>query len=151
MIEHGVNTDQISVQQIYDVRRTIESRIASLASLRRSEDEADLIVSLAAQMRVASADPTQLMELDLAFHTALATACRNPVFQLIVGAFQGITRQTWPIGWKSRTTDGERDRMLAMHEDIARNVAAGNPTAAAAAMTVHFDESVRVLLTAGMA
>jgi len=151
MIEHGLNTDQISVQQIYDVRRTIESRIASLASLRRSEAEADLILSLAAQMRVASADPPQLMELDLAFHTALATACRNPVFQLIVGAFQGITRQTWPIGWKSRTTDAERDRMLAMHEDIARNVAAGDPVAAAAAMTVHFDESVRVLLTAGMA
>src|SRR4028118_2238582 len=27
MIEHGVYTDQISIQQIYDVRRTIETRI----------------------------------------------------------------------------------------------------------------------------
>ena len=151
MMEHGLNTDQISVQQIYDVRRTIESRIATLASLRRTEGEAALILALAAQMRADRQDPALLMERDLAFHAALATACRNPVFQLIVGAFQGITRQTWPIGWKSRTSAVERDRMLAMHDDIAGAVAAGDPVAAATAMAVHFDESVRVLLAAGMA
>jgi len=151
MIEHGLNTDQISVQHIYDVRRTIESRIASLASLRRTEGEAAQILALAAQMRTAADDPQRLMELDLALHAALAGACRNPVFQLIVGAFQGISRQTWPIGWKSRTNDAERERMFAMHEDIARAVTAGDPVAAATAMAAHFDESVRVLLTVGMA
>ena len=36
IIEHGVHTDQINVQQIYDVRRTIETRIVTLASIRRT-------------------------------------------------------------------------------------------------------------------
>ena len=71
------------------------------------------------------------MEADLAFHAALARASRNPVFALIVGAFQGITRQTWPIGWKSRATPEKRETMLATHEEIARAVAAGDPQAAA--------------------
>ena len=86
----------------------------------------------------------------LRFHLLLAQASRNPVFTLIIGAFQGITRQTWPIGWKSRSTQASRDLMLATHGDIARAVAASDPQQAVASMALHFDESVRALLTAGL-
>jgi GntR family transcriptional regulator, transcriptional repressor for pyruvate dehydrogenase complex len=51
MIEHGVHTDQISIQQIYDVRRTIENRIVTLASIRRTDSEAAQILALANDMR----------------------------------------------------------------------------------------------------
>ena len=47
MIEHGVHTEQISVQQIYDVRRTIEMRTVALAAIRRSDEEAAEIAALA--------------------------------------------------------------------------------------------------------
>jgi GntR family transcriptional repressor for pyruvate dehydrogenase complex len=150
IIEHGVHTDQINVQQIYDVRRTIETRIVTLASIRRSDAEAAEILAEAAAMRASIRDPDRLMEHDLAFHRALAKASKNPVFALIVGAFQGIARQTWPIGWKSRTSDEARDAMIATHEEIARAVAAGDPQQAVSAMAVHFDESVRALLSAGL-
>jgi GntR family transcriptional regulator, transcriptional repressor for pyruvate dehydrogenase complex len=150
MIEHGVNTDQINVQQIYDVRRTIETRIVTLAAIRRSDAEATDLLALAQAMQHAVEDPARLMELDLGFHLLLAHASRNPVFSLIVGAFQGITRQTWPIGWKSRPTQASRELMLSTHGDIARAVAAGDPQQAVASMALHFDESVRALLTAGL-
>jgi DNA-binding FadR family transcriptional regulator len=150
IIEHGVHTDQISIQQIYDVRRTIETRIAALAALRRSEAEARLIGERAAAMRASLDAPAELMRHDLAFHAALASASRNPVFSLIVGAFQGITAQTWPIGWRSRTTPAAREAMIANHERIAAAIAEGDPERAAAAMSLHFDESVRVLLAAGL-
>ena len=150
MIEHGVHTDQINIHQIYDVRRTIETRIVTLAALRRSDAEAAGILALAALMQASADSPATLMEHDLAFHTALAQASRNPVYSLLIGAFQGITRQTWPIGWKSRPTQASRDLMLATHLDIARAVAASNPEQAVAAMTQHFDESVRALLAAGL-
>jgi len=150
MIEHGVHTDQINVQQIYDVRRTIETRIVTLAAIRRSDTEATDLLALAQAMGHAVDDPASLMELDLRFHMLLAQASRNPVFTLIVGAFQGITRQTWPIGWKSRPTSASRDLMLATHGDIARAVAASDPQQAVASMSLHFDESVRALLTAGL-
>jgi DNA-binding FadR family transcriptional regulator len=150
MIEHGVHTDQIGIQQIYDVRRTIETRIVTLAALRRSDPEAEAIAALARAMREAAAEPERLMEHDLDFHLVLARASRNPVFALIVGAFQGITRQTWPIGWKSRTTAEARERMLGTHEEIAAAVVGGDPVRAAEAMGRHFDESVRALLSAGV-
>jgi GntR family transcriptional regulator, transcriptional repressor for pyruvate dehydrogenase complex len=150
MIEHGVYTDQINVQQIYDVRRTIETRIVTLAAIRRNDTEATDLLALAQAMQHAVDEPVRLMELDLRFHLLLAQASRNPVFTLIVGAFQGITRQTWPIGWKSRPTQASRELMLATHGDIARAVAASDPQQAVAAMSLHFDESVRALLTAGL-
>lgn len=150
MFEHGVHTDQIGIQQIYDARRTIETRVATLAALRRSDAEAAEVTALAADMRAAAREPERLMERDIAFHLALARACRNPVFTLIVGAFQGITRQTWPTGWRSRTTPEGRERMLASHEEIALAVARGEPERAAEAMGQHFDESVRALLRAGV-
>ena len=72
MIEHGVQTEQINIQQVYDVRRTIETRIVTLAAIRRTEAEAAALLDLAARMRAAMADPAALLEHDLAFHAALA-------------------------------------------------------------------------------
>ena len=54
VIEHGITTQQISVQQVYDVRRTIEMRTVALAALRRTEAEADEIA------RSARADAREL-------------------------------------------------------------------------------------------
>ncbi|WEZ84093.1 FadR/GntR family transcriptional regulator [Rhizobium sp. 32-5/1] len=149
-IEHGVVTDQIDILQIYDVRRTIEGRTATLAALRRSEAEAQRILGHARAMRDASSDPEAIMEHDIAFHIAIARASRNPVFALIIGAFQGVTRQTWPIGWKSRADDGERHAMNALHEELALAIVDGNPQAASTLMNRHFDQSIKALLTAGL-
>lgn len=150
MIEHGVLTEQISVQQIYDVRRTIETRTVTLASLRRTEAEAQRIRQHAAQMLENIDDPTQVMEHDLAFHMAIAHASRNPVFAMIVGAFQGVSRQSWPIGWRSRLELAERKQSVQTHVDIADSIAIGDPQKAAELMKAHFDDSTKVLLDAGL-
>ena len=150
MIEHGVLTEQISVQQIYDVRRTIETRTVTLASLRRTESEAQAIRHLAAQMMANIDVAEQVMENDLAFHIAIAQASRNPVFAMIVGAFQGVSRQSWPIGWRSRTQKEQRIANVQTHIDIADAIASGNPQKAAELMKAHFDDSTKVLLDAGL-
>ena len=150
VLDHAVHTDQTSIQQIYDVRRTIELRTAALAALRRSDAESAGIMSLAAAMRADFADAPRVMEHDIAFHETIATASRNPLFALIVGAFQVITRQTWPIGWTSRATDALRIASVEGHEAIARAIEAHDPRAAEAAMAEHFDASVMALLAAGI-
>lgn len=149
-IEHGVVTDQIDIQQIYDARRTIEARTAALAALRRTDAEARAISAHARAMLDNSDDPRKVMEHDIALHLAIAHASRNPLFGLIIGAFGGVTRQTWPIGWKSRTSNDERQAMSELHVAIAEAIAAGDPTAAARLMDEHFDQSIKALLRAGL-
>ncbi len=150
VLDHAVHTDQTTIQQIYDVRRTIELRTAALAALRREPAEAARITILAAAMRADFAVAAQVMEHDIAFHQAIASASCNPLFAVLVGAFEVITRQTWPIGWNSRATDALRMASVEGHEAIARGIAAGNPRAAEAAMADHFDASVMALLGAGV-
>jgi len=150
VLDHAVHTDQVSIQQIYDVRRTIEMRTVALATLRRSEPEAEAINAHAFAMRQAFSRPDEAMEHDIAFHTAIAVASRNPLFALIVGSFSVVTRQTWRIGWDSRSTDAERLANVDCHARIAAAIEAREPRMAEAAMAEHFDNSVKALLSAGV-
>ena len=150
IIDHAVHTDQASIQQIYDVRRTIEMRTVALATLRRSEAEAEAINAHAVAMRQAFLRPDEAMEHDIGFHSAIAAASRNPLFALIVGSFSVVTRQTWRIGWDSRSTDAERLANVECHVRIASAIEAREPRVAEAAMAEHFDNSVKALLSAGV-
>ncbi len=151
VIEHGVHTEQISIQQIYDVRRTIEIRTSVLAALRRTDGEAARIRGHAKAMHDNFATPELIMEHDLAFHLEIAKAAKNPVFALIVGAFEGVTRQTWPVGWRSRSTEDEQYAMIGIHLNLADAIIDGDPQGASELMARHFDESVKALLEAGIA
>ena len=151
VIEHGITTQQISVHQVYDVRRTIEMRTVALAALRRTEAEAAAIAQSARLMRENFQNPEIVMEHDIAFHEAIAAASHNPVFSLIVTAFSGVTRRTWVIGWRTRSSDEAQLKMIKGHEDIAEAILRGDPRLAAEHMAEHFDKSVKALLDAGIA
>src|SRR3546814_13986703 len=103
MIEHGVVTDQIDIQQIYDARRTIEARTAALAALRHTQAEGRTILDHAHAMQEALARPDSVMEHDIPFPLAIANPARTPVFVLIFRPFKGVMRQPWParktVGW----------------------------------------------------
>lgn len=150
VLDHVVQTNQITIQQILDVRRTVEMRTVSLAALRRSEAEAAEIVGLVAAMRADFGDSARVMEHDIAFHEAIARASKNPMFALLVGSFHVVTRQTWPIGWRARTTDAERIANVACHEAIAAAIGEGDQAGAEALMAEHFDNTVKILVAAGI-
>jgi len=150
VLDHAVHTDQINIQQIYDVRRTIEMRTVALAALRRSAREAQEIAEHAAAMRGNFANPPAVMAHDIALHEAVGRASRNPLFALIVASFGVVTRQTWSTSWVSRPTDAVRMESIECHEAIARAIVAGDPRAATEAMANHFDNSVQALINAGI-
>ena len=151
VIEHGITTQQISVQQVYDVRRTIEMRTVALAAMRRSDEEASAIADAARLMLENFKSPDAVREHDIAFHEAIAAASHNPVFALIVTAFSGVTRRTWVIGWRTRSSDEEQLKMIKGHEAIADAILKGDPRLAAEHMAAHFDKSVKALIEAGIA
>jgi GntR family transcriptional regulator, transcriptional repressor for pyruvate dehydrogenase complex len=150
VLDHSVHIDQTSVQQILDVRRTIELRTVVLATLRRTDQEAASIAALAQAMDEDFHESARVMKHDIAFHEAIAVASKNPLFALIVGAFHVVTRQTWPIGWATRASDDDRRANVACHIEIARAITATDPRRAEKAMAEHFDNSVKVLLAAGI-
>lgn len=150
IMDHAVETEHVSIQQIYDVRRTVEMRTVELAAVRRSAVEAELLAGHVAAMYRDRADLDAVMEHDIAFHLGIGRASRNPMFDLIVHSFETITRQTWRVGWTSRRTEADRSGTLDLHRAIAEAILAQDPEAAARAMANHFDNSVKALLGAGI-
>ncbi len=150
LLDHSVHTRQTSIQQVLDVRRTLELRTVVLAALRRTDAEAREITAHTAGMAACLADSAAVMEHDIALHIAIADASRNPLFALLMGAFQVVTRQTWPVGWRTRTTAAARQRSVDCHAAIATAIEDRDPRRAETAMAEHFDETVRVLLAAGI-
>ena len=149
----GFETGQITVAQVYDLRRTVEVRTAQLAALRRTEAQAAAIAAHAEAMREGTGEGAlpAVMEHDIAMHETIAAASGNPVFALVVGAMSDVTRRTWGVGWRSRTTEEQRAHTIELHLALARAVEAGDPRRASDVMAEHFDNSVAALIAAGLA
>ncbi len=147
-LDHAVSTAQITVPEIWEVRRTIEVKTAALAAACRSDEEAARIVSLAAEMVRSRDDMPTMTRIDIAFHEAIAKASHNALFVQIVASFAPLMEVAVPAAWRTRKAGSEPDVMLERHRRVAEAIRAGDPVAAAAAMEDHFDAAVHSDLTA---
>jgi DNA-binding FadR family transcriptional regulator len=150
LVGHAVQIQHATVQQVLDVRRTLEARTVVLAALRRTASESDEIVALARAIRRDYENPETSMGHDIAFHIAIARAARNPLLELLMGAFEQVTKLTWPVGWRARSTEEARMTILKIHEEIAEAIKKQDPERAEKAMARHFEDSVRTLVAAGV-
>lgn len=141
-LDHAVLTEQISVAEIWDVRRTVEVRIAMLAAERRTEEQAARIMTLAQAIVEATEDMGRITANDIAFHAAIAEAADNRLFAQIVASFAPLMETVVPQAWRTRTAGEQRQTMLDRHLDLARTILARDPVAAGAAMEAHFDASI---------
>lgn len=150
LLEHVVHTRHVTIQQVLDVRRSLEVRAAALAALRRTDDEARRLRDHAAGMRAGHDDLAVMREHDVAIHAIIAEASQNPLLTIMIKAFAPLLREMWPVGWKSRAEEGERDSMLRHHEALAETITQQDVGAARHAMSAHFDDTMRVLMQAGI-
>lgn len=150
IVDHTVQSGQMSIQQVLDVRRTLELRTAGLAALRRTDPEAEALAAIVAQMFEAIEAPDRLRMLDIAFHEAIAASSGNPLYAMLVQSFRVITERTWNIGWHSRATPENRRGNIACHARISEAIRNRDQAAAEAAMAEHFDSAMSVLLHAGV-
>lgn len=146
---HAVNTSQVTVPQVWDVRRTLERRTAALAAINRTDKEADEIINHAKAMAANRRNFARMTEHDIAFHQAIAKACHNVLFTQIVTSFSDLMTEAVPVAWRTRQTDEQRSMILKWHMDIANAIANRDPVKAERAMDQHFDDTVTALLEAG--
>ncbi|MEI4474145.1 FadR/GntR family transcriptional regulator [Frigidibacter sp. MR17.24] len=151
ILDHTTWTGQLTIQQVLDVRRTLEMRTTALAAMRRSDAIAAELLEIVAQMFSGlDGPPEALMELDIRFHELIAKASGNLLYEILIQSFGVTTRQTWSIGWRSRGTRENRLENMRCHERIATAILAQDAARAEAAISEHFDSAVTVLLRAGV-
>jgi GntR family transcriptional repressor for pyruvate dehydrogenase complex len=146
--DHALQTNQMSLQQIWDVRRALELRTAELAANRRTDDEAKQLLFHAAAMRKALADRPTRMQHDAAIHCLIAKATRNPLFENIVSSF-GVVM----LGQITDIDQPDQDhiqQVILIHERLAQTIADRDAAGAAATMKEHFYRSLRAMAEAGV-
>lgn len=150
-LDHAVATSQVSITEIWDVRRTLEVRTAELAAVHRTDEEAAQILALADAMEEAGDDMQKVTAADVALHQAIALASRNPLFLNIIRSFGTMMKVAVPAAWQTRTTDGQRADVLKRHHALAQAIADRDPDAARAVMNSHFDRSIDDMLRSSQA
>lgn len=150
-LDHAVTTAQISVPEIWDVRRTIEVRTAALAAELRTDKQAEELRALADAMAADYEDLQKTTRHDIAFHELIARASHNALFLQIVGSFGPLMQVAVPTAWRTRTTKKQREIIIERHVAVANAIIARDVDAAEAAMHAHFDDSVGELLKSGKA
>src|SRR5262249_21273621 len=88
LLDHAVETGQISVIQVLDGRVCLEPGPAAPAAVRRTDAEAGHIVECARALRESAGSIGRMTQHDIDFHAAIAGASRNPLFELIVTSFR---------------------------------------------------------------
>ncbi len=149
-LDHAVSTAQVSVAQVWDVRRTLEGRTAALAAQNRTDAEAAQLFALVEAMAAQPDGRGDTVNHDIAFHLLIAQASRNELFRQIVSSFAPLMEVAVPAAWQTRETEAERASTLDRHRDVARAIADRDPEAARAAMEEHFASSIGRIL-AGVA
>ena len=145
-LNHAVGTAQITVPEVWDVRRTVELRTAALAAKSRTPEEAARIVGLADAMAGAVDNFAEMTRNDIALHNAIAMASHNALFVQIVGSFGPLMEVAVPAAWRTRTTPEQRATIIDQHRAIALAIQEQDADAAVSAMDGHFDASVGAIL-----
>ena len=147
-LDHAIATAQVSVQEVWDVRRTLELRTAELAAINRTDAEAAEIMRHARGITEAGEDQDLRTMHDLAFHASIARASHNNLFLQIVRAFAPMMEIAIPAAWHTRKAEIEREQILQLHQALAEAIEGRDADAARIAMDAHFDASIRDQLVA---
>jgi DNA-binding FadR family transcriptional regulator len=141
-LDHAISTAQISVLDVWDVRRTLEARTAALAAVNRTQEQAAELISLAELIAENAGDSEAIKKHDIAFHQAIASAAGNGLLTAIIRSFGPLMEVAVPAAWKTRTTAEQRYAIIEHHRNLAAAIAAGDADRAVACMHGHFDASV---------
>jgi GntR family transcriptional regulator, transcriptional repressor for pyruvate dehydrogenase complex len=141
-LDHAIATSQVTVAEIWDVRRTLELRTAELAALQRSDADARAILAHADAMEAAGRDLPQLVHHDIAFHQTIARASGNALFHNIIRSFEALMAVAVPTAWNTRSTEDQRRSVFEQHRRLAQAIADRDAAAALGEMNSHFDASI---------
>jgi GntR family transcriptional regulator, transcriptional repressor for pyruvate dehydrogenase complex len=136
-------TDHEELVEIMEARTVVEEALAGLAAERASTDEISAIKGTITQMRDIIAAGSSILEADMSFHLAVATAAHNEVLRNAVQLLRNITRQ-W-LKYKVQMPNVAAS-VLKRHEAVYRAIASRKPKAARLAMRKHLEETQQLVI-----
>ena len=126
------HADRLS--EIIEARDALESKLAALAAVRRTDADLAAIRAALQEMEREIDAGGRGVEADEQFHGAITTAARSELLTQMMAAIHDLIRET---RLESLSQPGRPRESLAGHRRVADAIAAGDPDAAALAMHEH--------------
>lgn len=136
--QRAMQLDHTSAQEMLEVRRGLERQSARLAAERRTDAELARLRERVGALREAVADVDGYLDLDVAFHVALAEAAHNTMLSHLVTSMRQALRASMDVV-RVRQHPAVRLRVQDAHEAVVEAVAARDSAAAERAMEAHFE------------
>ena len=127
--------DLQAVEEAFEVRRLLEGRSAALAAQNATAHDDDDIAAAfdGAEVAVQAGDIRALIQMDRAFHAAVALATHNALLARQLIAVQTLATRFWVAAMGEQSPQEQLDD-VALHRDLAAAIAARDPAASEAAM-----------------
>jgi DNA-binding FadR family transcriptional regulator len=119
--------DERFVADLMELRRVIEPAAARLAAMRADETDRQAIRVAFENMAKAASGKGDYVPADLAFHTAILTACHNQFLRQMHSALSVMLRTSFTIS--ALVPEGPY-KSLPLHEDLCVGIEVNNPDAA---------------------
>lgn len=128
-----------SVQEMYDLRETLELECAKLSAKNIEDNELALLTAIVDRMYLAGSEEESL-ELDIKFHYLIAKASRNV---LLINMLDVISQLMDEFIQKSRMQilheGNTKESLLEIHENLLRALKCRDESKVCNAMKEHFD------------
>ena len=132
------------LQDLFDVRKTLEVRTAELAAKLRTPDQLDRLRTVVEEAYQHLGDPKTLSERDALFHVAIAEASQNLVMVRVMLTLLDLLTKS---RLESLSIPGQAKQALRAHEQIIQAIAAQDLTKAKGAMLDHLNQTEVAILS----
>ncbi|MBO2465412.1 FadR/GntR family transcriptional regulator [Actinomadura violacea] len=144
ILEFRLRQHSLGLHDLTQTRNVIEGELARLAA-RRPDGERDTTPArdILERQRAAGQDRARFIELDIAFHAAIAELAGNELLRLLLESLADVLRAEREASYDGRVRRGEKHALtLDAHASILDAIDRGDPDEAATAMSRHLRETV---------
>jgi GntR family transcriptional repressor for pyruvate dehydrogenase complex len=139
LLRHGAAN--VDYTKIAEVRRLLEVEIAGLAAQRRTEEDLHRLQATMHELDSAQHDRDEFARMDVAFHTALASATHNELFVIMLESLGEVMLEVRRTGFDA---PGSFTHAVEYHYRIYEQVRDQNVAEARHAMSEHLDISEQI-------
>jgi len=133
-----LSTEPSNLEHLKQVRKILEAGTVRIAAANCDDNDLRQLRELLAKQKRNLKTPKAFVETDIAFHTAIANASRNPLLQSVTRAML-----VWLFDYYKPLLhwSGRENTTLLEHEKLVDHLEARDADAAAALMREHLDRS----------
>ena len=149
IFSYALATEQVTPAHVLELRRALEIGSAALASRNGTEEDFSALRIQMEQIRTVFGDHERFIEHDVAFHTILAVATKNPMYAMQIQALRAPLETSIRAGLYDERIKRQGALIIDLHQKITDAVCSRNEEKAISAMAAHFDSAVAGLLEKG--